>query len=105
MSGIDFVAAPRICPPGARAKVFILFFDRPLAQAGSACGQAAAGWRYRALKFTVKVRRDLSGATRPKTRRPNPSQHERPISADVKSHRLLLLETRCAFADSIDSPE
>src|SRR5919109_5185192 len=31
MSDIDFVAAPRICPPGARAKVFILFLDRPLA--------------------------------------------------------------------------
>src|SRR5205823_4677353 len=28
-SGIACVAAPRICPPGARAKVFILFLDRP----------------------------------------------------------------------------
>src|SRR3989442_11095392 len=32
MSDIDFVAAPRICPPGARAKVFILFRHRPLGQ-------------------------------------------------------------------------
>ena len=31
MSDIAFVAAPRICPPGARAKVSILFLYRPLA--------------------------------------------------------------------------
>src|SRR5437762_9401522 len=30
MSDIAFVAAPRICPPGARAKVSILFLYRPL---------------------------------------------------------------------------
>src|SRR5438034_7625332 len=30
MSDIAFVAAPRICPPGARAKVSILFRHRPL---------------------------------------------------------------------------
>src|SRR5947208_10814961 len=29
MSDIAFVAAPRICPPGARAKVSILFRHRP----------------------------------------------------------------------------
>src|SRR5438876_8905812 len=30
MSDIAFVAAPRICPPGARAKVSILFLHGPL---------------------------------------------------------------------------
>src|SRR5207247_9871075 len=30
MSDIACVAAPRICPPGARAKVLILFLHRPL---------------------------------------------------------------------------
>src|SRR5439155_9178170 len=30
MSDIAFVAAPRICPPGARAKVSLLFLYRPL---------------------------------------------------------------------------
>ena len=32
MSDIDFVAAPRICPPGARAKMHTLFPDGPLVQ-------------------------------------------------------------------------
>ncbi len=32
MSDIAFVAAPRICPPGARAKVSILFPHRPLTE-------------------------------------------------------------------------
>jgi len=29
MSDIDFVAAPRICPPGARAKMGIYFCASP----------------------------------------------------------------------------
>ena len=34
-TGIACVAALRICPPGARAKVQTLFMDRPLEAAGS----------------------------------------------------------------------
>src|SRR5437762_6932297 len=49
MSDIAFVAAPRICPPGARAKVSILFLHRPLHPAPRRSRQSANFILWRAL--------------------------------------------------------
>src|SRR5438876_156058 len=58
MSDIAFVAAPRICPPGARAKVFILFLHRPLGSSGSTVRHSSPGARQSALRCN-QLRTDI----------------------------------------------
>ena len=64
-SGIACVAAPRICPPGVRAKMYMLFLRRPLGLRPSAfCN----GFSY--LLFSpscICMHRFIAGVTSPKT--------------------------------------